>query len=70
MSSTHHHLLLDFFWQVISGPACINNNSNMIVLKTNVVKWPGTSFCFVRRSSISCQIFHETEIIGQKSGSG
>jgi hypothetical protein len=23
MSSTHHHLLLDFFWQVISGPPCI-----------------------------------------------
>jgi hypothetical protein len=23
MSSTHRHLLLDFFWQVISGPPCI-----------------------------------------------
>jgi hypothetical protein len=23
MSSTHCHLLLDFFWQVISGPPCI-----------------------------------------------
>jgi hypothetical protein len=23
MSSTHRHLLLDFFWQVISGPSCI-----------------------------------------------
>jgi hypothetical protein len=23
MSSTHHHILLDFFWQVISGPPCI-----------------------------------------------
>jgi hypothetical protein len=25
MSSTHRHLLLDFFWQVISGPPCIVN---------------------------------------------
>jgi hypothetical protein len=25
MSSTRHHLLLDFFWQVISGPPCIYN---------------------------------------------
>jgi hypothetical protein len=24
MSSTHRHLFLDFFWQVISGPACIH----------------------------------------------
>jgi hypothetical protein len=24
MSSTHRHLLLDFFWQVISGPPCIS----------------------------------------------
>jgi hypothetical protein len=23
MSSTHRHQLLDFFWQVISGPPCI-----------------------------------------------
>jgi hypothetical protein len=23
MSSTHRHLSLDFFWQVISGPPCI-----------------------------------------------
>jgi hypothetical protein len=23
MSSTHRHLLLDFFWQVISGPPCM-----------------------------------------------
>jgi hypothetical protein len=24
MSSTHRHQLLDFFWQVISGPPCIH----------------------------------------------
>jgi hypothetical protein len=30
MSSTRRHLLLDFFWQVISGPPCI------FVLKNNL----------------------------------
>jgi hypothetical protein len=34
MSSTHRHLLLDFFWQDISGPPCIffktlNNNCGL-----------------------------------------
>jgi hypothetical protein len=27
MSSTHRHLLLDFFWQVISGPPCISGSA-------------------------------------------
>jgi hypothetical protein len=29
MSSTHRHLLLDFFWQVISGPPCIQGVSEI-----------------------------------------
>jgi hypothetical protein len=35
MSSTHRHLLLDFFWQVISGPPCIvekGSYDNMTIL--------------------------------------
>jgi hypothetical protein len=30
MSSTHRHLLLDFFWQVISGPPCITQEGEII----------------------------------------
>jgi hypothetical protein len=30
MSSTHGHLLLDFIWQVISGPACITQEGEII----------------------------------------
>jgi hypothetical protein len=29
MSSTHRHLLLDVFWQVISGPPCINHGGEV-----------------------------------------
>jgi hypothetical protein len=29
MSSTHRHLLLDFFWQVISGPPCIDSHKRL-----------------------------------------
>jgi hypothetical protein len=31
MSSTHRHLLLDFFWQVISGPPCIYSYIQVLV---------------------------------------
>jgi hypothetical protein len=34
MSSTHRHLLLDFFWQVISGPPCILEELNNQIHET------------------------------------
>jgi hypothetical protein len=30
VSSTHRHLLLDFFWQVTSGPPCITQEGEII----------------------------------------
>jgi hypothetical protein len=30
MSSTYRHLLLDFFWQVTSGPACIQGVTEFV----------------------------------------
>jgi hypothetical protein len=35
MSSTHRHLLLDLFWQVISGPPCIIYILHFHILFTN-----------------------------------
>jgi hypothetical protein len=36
MSSTHRHLLLDFFWQVISGPLCIIINIFLLLLEVSL----------------------------------
>jgi hypothetical protein len=39
MSSTHRHLLLDFFWQVISGPPCIVPQYYIIYFQNLLKKW-------------------------------
>jgi hypothetical protein len=38
MSSTHRHLLLDFFWQVISGPPCIFKKQSFFFTFFNIRK--------------------------------
>jgi hypothetical protein len=37
MSSTHRHLLLDVFWQVISGPPCIQVEHDIHISVTVVI---------------------------------
>jgi hypothetical protein len=57
MSSTHRHLLLDFFWQVISGPPCIIDDyigDNAVFLPDI---WASDSHSMTRTTN-TCELFH------------
>jgi hypothetical protein len=62
MSSTHRHLLLDFFWQVISGPPCIIDFRSLV---DNVAVFDNQGGVFTLENKIAVMALSHTVKISE-----